>query len=115
MQGITGNCTVVVLQLNLSTTPSAAGQFVYAALQARVVTAYSGLALLIDDGSGTWMESSAESASHNEWRILSFAAPLMWDGQARVGLRLFGRGTLHAEVARVVVSRVGTPWHLLAA
>jgi hypothetical protein len=103
-----------MLSLDLATTPEARGQQLYLAVQLNVTLPDTGVALLIDPGSGDFV-SNSDSYDGQLWRLDSFQLPLRSEGTARFGLQVFTSNPSAAsgvvvEIAAVVVAPIGHEW-----
>ena len=111
---VTKQCELTMLSLDLATTPEARGQQLYLAVQLNVTLPDTGVALLIDPGSGDFV-SNSDSYDGQLWRLDSFQLPLRSEGTARFGLQVFTSNPSAAsgvvvEIAAVVVAPIGHEW-----
>jgi len=111
-------CTVLLGELDLSNTEAARGQTLYMFVQVNVTLPKTGVALVMDDGTGGW-KVSADSDCGVGWNTLTYQLTMGQNGTARFGLQVFssdaGSETAQTvvEVAAVVVSPVGDDWRRL--
>ena len=108
-----GKVAMVVAQLPLATTPSAAGKAVHFTVMARSAAPGSTISLMIDRGDKKWIQGHAAvggDQSNTDFQIRSFQAELGFSGEARMAILLSGDGTLAAEVGWVSVAAIGAPF-----
>ena len=97
---------MMLLRIDLSTTPSLAGRSCYFAVKAKITSSETGLALMVDRGDEQVTLSSDSDDSSGQWRLFSTQATLLPAGLARFGVQIFGVNAT-AHVAAAVVAPVG--------
>ena len=116
---VTKQCELTMLSIDLATTPEIAGQQLYLAVQLNVTLPDTGVALLIDAGSGGFVSNSDSYGYYGHgWKLDSFQLPLHSVGTARFGLQVFTSNALAktsvvVEVAATVVAVIGHEWSRL--